>query len=232
MEEANGGVAGGVAGGAPRVLVLNGWAAGLETWSLCAFPHDWVFSYLEQLDGLPEKALAASEDVVLVGFSMGGNSALRLLLAYPEKVRGLVLISTSPFLMEDLAADWKGLSARRLAALRLGTRLLFEADPSPLYDADNLERGLDYLRTSDVREPLRQFARSAAGAAILARLPVRIFQSERDGIVRAANAAFLAELFPRAVVTRVPGQEHVLPVTIPEQIDAAVASVCAPRFLV
>ena len=80
---ANGSPAGGVADGAPRVLVLNGWAAGLETWSLCAFPHDWVFNYLEQLDGLPEKALAASEDVVLVGFSMGGNSALRLLLAYP-----------------------------------------------------------------------------------------------------------------------------------------------------
>lgn len=217
---------------ATRVLVLNGWAAGLETWSLCTFPHDWIFSYLEQLDGLPERVLAASESVVLVGFSMGGNSALRLLLAHPEKVKGLVLISTSPFLREDPASGWKGLSARRLAALRLGTRLLFEADPSPLYAVDNLERGLDYLRTSDVREPLRQFARSAAGAETLARLPVRVFQSERDGIVRAANAAFLEELFPRAVVTRVPGQEHVLPVTIPGEIDAAVAFVCGPRFLV
>lgn len=206
-----------------KVLVFNGWAAGPETWALCTFPHDWVFSYLEQLDGLPERVLADAEDVLLVGFSMGGNLALRLLLAAPEKVRGLVLVSTSPFLMEDRSAGWKGLSERRLAALRLGTKLVFENDPSPLYVDANLDRGLDYLRTSDLRESLRAFARSPRGSRF-ARTPVAIFQSERDGIVRAANVDFLEGIFPQATVTRVPGREHVLPVTIPEQIDRAVAA--------
>ena len=204
-------------------LVLNGWAAGPEAWTLCSFPHDWVFSYLEQLDGLPERVLADADDVLLVGFSMGGNSALRLLLAAPEKVRGLVLVSTSPFLMEEKSARWKGLSERRLAALRLGTQLVFGNDPSPLYADDNLNRGLDYLRTSDLREPLRAFARSPQGAAF-ARTPVAVFQSERDGIVRPENADFLKAVFPQATVTRVPGREHVLPVTIPEMIDRAVAA--------
>ena len=204
-------------------LVLNGWAAGPEAWTLCSFPHDWVFSYLEQLDGLPERVLADADDVLLVGFSMGGNSALRLLLAAPEKVRGLVLVSTSPFLMEEKSAGWKGLSERRLTALRLGTQLVFGNDPSPLYADDNLNRGLDYLRTSDLREPLRAFARSPQGAAF-ARTPVAVFQSERDGIVRPENADFLKAVFPQATVTRVPGREHVLPVTIPEMIDRAVAA--------
>lgn len=204
-------------------LVLNGWAAGPETWGLCSFPHDWVFSYLEQLDGLPERVLADADGVLLVGFSMGGNSALRLLLAAPEKVRGLVLVSTSAFLMEEKSAGWKGLSERRLAALRLGTQLVFENDPSPLYADANLIRGLDYLRTSDLRKPLRAFARSPQGAAF-ARTPVAVFQSERDGIVRPENADFLKAIFPQATVTRVPGREHVLPVTIPEMIDRAVAA--------
>lgn len=204
-----------------KVLVFNGWAAGPETWALCTFPHDWVFNYLEQLDGLPERVLADADEALLVGFSMGGNAALRLLLRQPEKVCGLVLVSTSPFLMEDRAAGWKGLSERRLAALRLGTQLVFGNDPSPLYADANLERGLDYLQTSDLREPLRALPQSPAWPHV-SRLPVAVFQSERDGIVRPANADFLQSVFPQAAVTWVPGHEHVLPVTIPDRIDAAV----------
>lgn len=209
-----------------KVLVFNGWAAGPETWALCTFPHDWVFNYLEQLDGLPERVLADADEALLVGFSMGGNAALRLLLRQPEKVCGLVLISTSPFLMEDRAAGWKGLSERRLAALRLGTQLVFGNDPSPLYADANLERGLDYLQTSDLREPLRALPQSPAWPHV-SRLPVAVFQSERDGIVRPANADFLKSVFPQAAVTWVPGREHVLPVTIPGRIDAAVRRVRA-----
>lgn len=204
-----------------RVLVFNGLAAGPETWALCTFPHDWVFDYLEQLDGLPERVLADTDEALFVGFSMGGNSALRLLLQYPEKVRGLVLVSTSPFLMEDKTVGWKGLSERRLAALRLGTQLVFGENPSPLYADANLNRGLDYLQTSDLREPLRALPQSPHWAH-LSQIPVAIFQSERDGIVRPANADFLQSVFPQATVTWVPGHEHILPVTIPEQIDAAV----------
>ncbi len=205
-----------------KVFVLNGWAAADATWARCTFPRAQVFSYVDQLDGLPERALAAADAVWLVGFSMGGNSALRLLLASPEKVRGLVLVSTSPFLMEDKSVGWRGLSERRLAALRLGTRLVVADDPSPLFADANLDRGLAYLRTSDLRAPLRAFARSFRGATVLSRLPVFVFQSDRDGIVRPSNVDFLREVFPRAAVTWVPGAEHSLPLAIPGEIDAAV----------
>ena len=202
-----------------KCLVFNGWAAGPETWVLCTFPHDWVFDYVEQLDGLPEKVMEESDEVVLVGFSMGGSSALRMWLKYPEKVKGLVLVSATPRMMED--ANWKGMSERRLAALRLGTKMMFRDDPSPMYDERNMERGLDYLKTTDLR--LQLLSISESGESVKRRnFPVFIFQSERDGIVRPNNAEFLKRVFPQAKMTMVPGNEHVLPITVPELIDKAV----------
>ena len=202
-----------------KILVFNGWAAGPEAWALCEFPHDWVFDYVEQLDGLPEKVMEDSSEVVLVGFSMGGSTALRMLLRYPEKVKGLVLVSATPRMMEEEA--WKGMSERRLEALHLGTQMLFQDDPSPMYREDNMQRGLDYLRNTDLRSELLEYsAKLIPDPRSL--IPVSIFQSERDGIVRTNNAAFLKQVFPQAKVTMVPGSEHVLPVTVPELIDEAV----------
>ena len=202
-----------------KVLVFNGWAAGPEAWALCKFPHDWVFDYVEQLDGLPEKVMEDSDEVVLVGFSMGGSTALRMWLKWPEKVKGLVLVSATPRMMED--ENWKGMSERRLAALRLGTQMMFRDDPSPMYDERNMERGLDYLKTTDLRSQLLSISES--GESVKRRnFPVFIFQSEKDGIVRPSNAEFLKQVFPQAKVTMVPGNEHVLPITVPELIDAAV----------
>ena len=138
-----------------RCLVFNGWAAGPETWALCTFPHDWVFDYVEQLDGVPEKVIEDTDEVVLVGFSMGGSSALRMWLKYSEKVKGMVLISATPCMMERKDEDWRGMSERRLAALRLGTQMTFRDDPSPMYDERNMERGLEYLKNTDLREGLK-----------------------------------------------------------------------------
>ena len=207
-----------------KVLVFNGWAAGPETWALCKFPHDWVFDYVEQMDGLPEKVMEDSDKVVLVGFSMGGSTALRMLLKYTNTLGGLVLVSATPRMMEEKESGWKGMSERRLAALHFGTQMMFKDDPSPMYREDNMQRGLEYLRNTDLRDALLSFSRGR-GRSPSAPFPVHIFQSERDGIVRPTNAAFLKEVFPQAKVTMVPGNEHVLPVTIPEQIDAAVREV-------
>ena len=204
-----------------KTLVFNGWAAGPEAWALCSFPHDWIFDYVEQLDGLPEKVMDDSDEVILVGFSMGGSTALRMLLRAPEKVKGLVLISTTPCMMERPDESWRGMSERRLAALKLGTEMTFRDDPSPMYAAENMARGLDYLRNTDLRRELLGYSKSLIPGP-RSPIPVYIFQSERDGIVRPSNAAFLKEVFPQAKVTMVPGNEHVLPITIPELIDQAV----------
>ena len=93
-------------------------------------------------------------------------------------------------------------------------------NPYMLDEERNLARGLVYLKETDIRVALEEL--KASGRL---KCPVAIFQSERDGIVRAENAAYLKSIFPQASVTMVPGSEHALPIIIPEAIDAAVSVV-------
>ena len=210
-----------------KVFVLNGWAAGEAAWSLCKFRRERVFSYVEQLDGEPEKVIANEDDVVLVGWSMGGSSALRLALKWPGKIRALVLVAATPRMMQDKPVGWRGMSERRLAALKKGLLMtggggLFgppegKPDPYVIDDEPSLDRGLEYLVATDLRQALlsSEALRAKGGR-------VWIFQSERDGIVRPENAYFLKEVFRGAKVAIVPGVEHALPIFIPELIDKAV----------
>lgn len=211
-----------------RCLVFNGWAVGPEVWARCTFAYDRLFDYVEQLDGVPEQVMETLDETVLVGFSLGGSTALRLLLRFPEKVKGLVLISTTPCMMEQRSPQvegrrsgvvWKGMSLHRRAALKYGTQLTYRDNPSPLYAEPNLDRGLDYLQETDLREALMTFRTRTTSHEF----PVFLFQSERDGIVRPPNVDFLKGVFPQAEVTMVPGNEHTLPPLIPERIDHAVA---------
>ena len=210
-----------------KTFVLNGWAAGPDAWSLCRFQRDRVFSYLEELDGLARAAVEASgEPVRLVGWSMGGAMALDLAADFPDKIASLVLVAATARMMEDRAALWRGMSERRLAAFEYAMELgggaglfgLPEGRPNPYLaeSPENLARGIAFLRETDLRAKLeRVFAGRGCG------FPVHIFQSERDGIVRSENAAYLARIFPDAAVTMVPGSEHALPVAIPDLIDRA-----------
>ena len=209
----------------PQIFVLNGWAASPHAWDLCQFRRTRLFNYVEQLDGEPEKALVNTERCILVGWSMGGSSALRLAVRWPEKIAGLVLLAATPRMMEEKETGWRGMSPRRLEALRYGLVMtrgegffgVPEGKPNP-YLADepaNLERGLKYLLETDVRAQL------AARHQQLT-VDIHIFQSEHDGIVRPENAAWLKNIFPQASVTMVPGTEHALPIFIPEKIDDAV----------
>lgn len=200
-----------------RVIVFNGWAAGPEAWELTSFRRDWTFSYIEQLDGVPERVLEDFDEFILVGFSMGGSSALRMLIKYPEKVKGLVLVSATPCMMERKDEGWRGMSERRFEAFSFGVDLMFGDDPSPVYDRAQLARGLDYLIRTDLRKELEAMPKTT--------FPVRIFHSIADGIVRPNNAAYLKTIFPQAEVEMIAGSEHTLPVTIPEKIDAAVSAI-------
>ena len=207
-----------------KVLVFNGWAARNEIWSLTTFPRDQIFNYLEELDGLPERVIADLDEVVLVGFSMGSQIALKMFLKFWTKVRALVLISATPRMMRD--ANWHGFSPRRLEALRLGTRKVYLGDPSPLYDINNLDRGIEHLLATDLRNELETLVAEHHEAR---KIPVEIIHSERDGIVSPYNVEYFRSLFPQATVTMVPGSEHVLPLIAPAEIDAALARVLRPE---
>ena len=150
----------------PSVFVLNGWAASPRAWDLCRFTRMHLFGYVEQLDGGPEKSIESVERCILVGWPMGGSSALRLAARWPEKIAGLVLIAATPRMMEDKATGWKGMSPRRLEALRYGLVMtrgegffgVPEGKPNPYLTDEpaNLERGLKYLLETDVRADLER----------------------------------------------------------------------------
>lgn len=216
------------------ILVLNGWAASPEAWSLCDFmkANDVrLFTYLEQLDGEPERTLEALDEAIVVGWSMGASGALRLACRFREKIRGLVLLAPTPRMMEDKATGWIGMSPRRLKAFEMGLKITHgagffgppEGKPNPyMMDTDeNLARGLLYLQETDIRADLL----ALYGPDHPAPFPVFLFHSENDGIVRTANTPFLKErVFPEAVAEIIPGTEHALPILIPEKIDAAVGA--------
>ncbi len=210
-----------------KTFVLNGWASSKEAWDLCLFERERIFTYIELLDGIAEDVLEKENEFVLVGWSMGGSFALRYAMKFPKKLKGLVLVAATPRMMRD--SNWAGMTPRRLAALEAGLKMTKgrgffgtpEGRPNPYkMDSDeNLARGLEYLKNTDLRLDLVDLLASGK-----IKCPVYIFQSESDGIVRSENAKFLSAVFPHSELEMIPGGEHALPVTIPEKIDVAVAS--------
>lgn len=210
-----------------KTFVLNGWASSKEAWDLCLFERERIFTYTELLDGVAENVLEKEKEFVLVGWSMGGSFALKYAMKFPKKLKGLVLVAATPRMMRD--NNWEGMTPHRLAALEAGLKMTkgegffgtVEGRPNPYkMDSDeNLTRGLEYLKSTDLRLDLIDLLASGK-----VRCPVYIFQSENDGIVRASNARFLSTVFPHAELEMISGGEHALPVSIPEKIDIAVAS--------
>ena len=218
----------------PGILVLNGWAASKHAWDLCKFMQcptpnglmPTLISYVEQLNGVPEDIFAQGGKFILVGWSMGGSSALRLACRHPEQVAGLVLVATTPRMMEERETGWIGMSPRRLEALRKGLELTHgqgffgvpddKPNPYMMDESENLERGLKYLLETDVRTDVKRVFGSGCD------FPVHIFQCENDGIVRKSNALWLKDVFPNAKLTMLEGSEHALPIMIPHMIDNAV----------
>ena len=220
-----------------KIMVLNGWAASAHAWDLCRFMKEpapdgtqpVLFSYVDQLDGKPERMFENGGRFILVGWSMGGSSAMRLVCRYPDQIAGLVLLAATPRMMEEGNSGWRGMTPRRLEALKKGLELtrgqgffgIPEGKPNPYMqdEPENLERGLKYLLETDLRTDVERIFKSGCS------FPVYIFQSEHDGIVRRSNALWLKDVFPDAHLSMVEGGEHALPIMISEQIDAAVRSI-------
>ena len=210
-----------------KTFVLNGWASSQEAWDLCLFERERIFTYTELLDGVAEDVLEKEKEFILVGWSMGGSYALRYAMKFPKKLKGLILLAATARMMRD--NNWEGMTPRRLAALEMGLKMTKgegffgtpEGKPNPYkMDSDeNLARGLEYLKNTDLRLDLIDLLASG-----MIRCPVYIFQSENDGIVRSQNAKFLSTVFPHSNVEIMSGGEHALPVAIPEKIDIAVAN--------
>ena len=183
-----------------KVLVFNGWAARPEAWSKCQFAaRAKIVDYKEDFD-------EGGYDVV-VGWSMGGAKAIEYAGRHLGDVKAMVLIAPAVCMMAK--EGWKGQTPRRIEALRKGLEVMganewFNKDDSE----EELERGLDYLRSTDVRN-------------INLQVKCICVHSRKDCVVYLNNSEWVRDCWG-AKLTVVEGTEHALPVSEPELIDRIV----------
>lgn len=184
-------------GDGPDVVLLHGWGLHGGIWhhvaedlaarhrthaiDLPGFGRSGWDKGCGDLEGMARRvAEHAPHEFDLVGWSLGGMVAIRIATLFPERVRSLVLVATTPRFVEhrtwphgmapdtlagfakQLAKDWKktvqeflGLQVRgdekQLETLRELKRIVFEhGEPN----GAALSAGLDILRTADLRDEL------------------------------------------------------------------------------
>jgi pimeloyl-[acyl-carrier protein] methyl ester esterase len=163
------------------------------------------------------------EGVTLVGWSLGGLLAQSIAIHYPQYVDKLILLCGTPcfrqqadwsWAIEDrvlldfssaLVRDYQGTLSRFLALQFMGAqnpkenlrraRELVFARPPPRRDM--LQQGLQLLETCDLRAQLNAI-----------RCPTLVINGERDTLVPAATARYLAEHLNNARSVIIKGAGH------------------------
>jgi pimeloyl-ACP methyl ester carboxylesterase len=168
------------------------------------------------------------------GQSMGGFIAQELALSYPQRVRTLILGSTSCGGRQAVAASPEHLA---LMALLPALRPQEAAEKSLplLYSAEFIARKRQeliarFLAEAELRPPLDAFARQVQATLHhntydrlpQIRCPTLIISGSDDKIVPAENSRILAERIPNAELVVLPGAGHGYPVECAEESNAIV----------
>lgn len=161
---------------------------------------------------------AEAERVVLAGLGVGGTLALRFWRAYPERVRGLVLIGTLPGLR---SAGGRALWNARVSGVadtleREGLHALeggAEADPGAHTDAHALAAAARQLLTRHDADALPWLAAID--------VPVLILTGGGDQPHLTA-ATHMAQTIPDARVVIVPRANHAVNIHKPDAANAAI----------
>ncbi len=227
-------------GSGPDLVLLHGWGMNADIWEgvvpMLAKHHRVTSVDLpghgRSVDpggdcSLPAQAKRIADILppksVLVGWSLGGLLALQVALAFPQRIKALVLVASGPrFVCTDdwpeamdggvlrsfanaLQSDFTKTIKRFLAIQVLGSeqareelRLLRErvfAHGEP--DRKALASGLDILMTADFRERLPQL-----------QCPVLLLSGERDTLFPAQAARRTRALLADATLRVVQGAGH------------------------
>jgi pimeloyl-ACP methyl ester carboxylesterase len=184
---------------------------------------------------------AAVDRAIVVGYSWGGGVALALAEDHPQRVAGLVLVSSvGPHSvgwtdrLPILPGVGTALTTTGFATARAGLLLVGLAE--------QVRRGKEYATHSWMHALSRSFEGRHGIAsfmieqralfdeldAIVARVadiraPTIVLTGDRDRLVPTATASALADAIPEASLRVLPGAGHPLPVFAPEEVVRTVA---------
>jgi pimeloyl-[acyl-carrier protein] methyl ester esterase len=226
-------------GRGPNIVLLHGWGlhsgvwdellAHLESrWCVTSIDHPCHGRSSADLDLRDLSAVCAqihevvSDQVVCMGWSLGGLIATSYAIRYPQSVRKLILVATQPrftrapdwphalsgsmlrefsetfkrdhetTLMRFLALQVQASDKRRPTLRRLHAVLNVQSS-----DHAALRAGLDLLRETDLRAELSKVI-----------CPVCLLLGERDQLVPAKSGAAVAALFKNGCCKIIPGAGH------------------------
>jgi pimeloyl-ACP methyl ester carboxylesterase len=182
-------------------------------------------SYARDLHALLE-ALQVGP-VVLAGHSMGGYVALAFARAYPEALRGLVLVGTKAGAdTAEAAAGRRALAERVLAE---GVEVVLDAMAPKMLSAANTDAGM----AAAVRSFMAESKPAGVMGALLGmagredalpwlgslRVPTLVLAGAEDSIMPPSESERLAKAIPGAQLALVPGAGHLLPFEQPEAFN-------------
>jgi pimeloyl-[acyl-carrier protein] methyl ester esterase len=202
-------------------VFLHGFATGPEIWGSRSPGTVPELSFHDLAAEAARLVEIMSTGTVLVGWSMGGMLALKIVELAPEKVKGLVLVSTTPKFLRS--ADWPfGLPPALLKKLtrdisRRGTAafhdLVFRQDPAVGAKQLPLERVNSELNELD-RVDLR------SGLARI-KVPTLIMHGTADEICLPAAAEYFHNEIKGSRLIMFPGAGHALMLEAKDKFNAA-----------
>jgi len=243
----------------PTLVFVHGWGQSAQVWhaQVAFFAEHFAEKFAVQSVNLPGHGGAADVPfdawenalldalpdgpVVLIGWSLGGMLGMRLALRQPERLAGLVLLSSTPRFrvaedwvhacddevferfQEALESDAPRLLDRFFALMLQGDELSKRqyieiartaVDKRHPVSMQGLRCGLQWLDTLDLRAELAQI-----------KLPTLIIHGEADAVTPVGAARYMARHIPGADLQLMQGG-HALHLSSAQQLNEALEAWC------
>jgi len=233
------------------LVFIHGWGQSKQIWyqQQASFPHALFLNlpghggeadsanWLEALAGkLPQ------EPCTLVGWSLGGMLSIQLALAYPERIKALALVSTTPCFSQQqnwshgcddevLQGFKQGIEQHASKTMSRFFALMLHGEPMPRSQFNAIARaainrqqpctthgmqeGLHLLESLDLQQQLTHITQ-----------PTWLTHGDHDAIIPVQAGEYLAEHIPHATLQHFEACGHAPFLTQAERFNALLESWC------
>ena len=172
-------------------------------------------------------ALMPDSPVALAGFSLGGYIALDIVRRYPQRLRQLAFISSSPYADSQAAIEQRhkliAKSHIDYATLLqdMGKFIIYPKGPNAVEARQCLlEMGLDLGAEEFCRQQNATMQRQDQQELLpMINIPTRVLCGDRDIVTPPAGNQLIADQIPGAKINIIQDSGHLLPLEQPEQVS-------------